>query len=107
MTIDVKLKSNIKQFEQTFLRSQTEALDLIGKKGLKNIKTETPFQSGRLKDSNRYRVVRGRTLFINSAPYAAFVELGTFLKSANPFMKRGLIRSRNTFINIIKRSLGV
>lgn len=75
--------------------------------GTTNIKRETPVRTGNLKQSNKTEIEPEELDFINDADYAAFVELGTYRQSANPFMRRGIAKSIPEFSRIIVRNLKV
>jgi len=63
------------------------ALDIL----CDNIKSEAPVRTGNLRDSVEAR--KSESMVIALAPYASFVEFGTWKMEANPFFQRGVWKS--------------
>ena len=107
MKYSVKLTNNSKQISTLLKRNISSVLGDLGDAGVSSIKGETPVLSGKLKSNTHYSTKKNSVIFINDIEYAGFVELGTFLQKPNPFMKRGLMKAKSKFINIIKKGLKV
>ena len=56
-----------------------------------NIKSEAPVRTGDLRDS--VEVKKSESMVVALAPYASFVEFGTWKMTANPFFQRGIWNS--------------
>ena len=74
---------------------------------VRNIKTETPVDTGNLRRGIRadYYPMRA-SIWPHDAPYAIFVHEGTkYIKNANPFMDRGISNSENDINEIFKMAM--
>jgi HK97 gp10 family phage protein len=102
MGLQAKYNSNLQNVLSTFRSNINNAMDECGPAGVESIKTEAPVKTGKLRESTKYeRSTFDSVDFVNDAPYAAFVELGTYKQGANPFFRRGLFGALNRFKNII------
>lgn len=91
--------SNAKQVSDLFKRNIQQGLDAAQKPVVQSIKEETPVRTGVLKEGTQSKQERfDRVLVENDIEYAPYVELGTYKQAANPFFKRGLFKSLNTFL---------
>lgn len=105
--IKSKFNSKVDEFLKTNNKNKQRALKEIAEVGLDNIKSETPVQTGELKRANNSTVVENTVAWYNTKKYAPFVHLGTYKMSANPFMLRGINKSRREFLEILKRELKI
>ena len=105
--VDVKYTSRVNQFLLRYNLLSDKALIEMAEKGKTNIKSETPVDSGALRDANDSQVQGNIVVFYNGKEYAPYVELGTSKMSANPFMRRGLNKSKLDFLAIMVRNLKV
>lgn len=100
-------KSYANQFLNHLTGSTKKTLESMGEIGQTRIRANTPKDTGFLTSKNRYQIIGGVLWFINSSPYASFVELGTYRMSANPYMRRGIIQSYPDFSRTIYRDMAV
>jgi len=106
--ISAEYNSNVLGFLNKFNRNKDVTLKRIGELGQKNIRSETPVDSGLLKSDNRYFIENdNKVIFYNNTAYARYVELGTIYQSANPFTRRGLAKSYTGFVAIAVKTLRV
>lgn len=103
--ITTTYKSNVANFLASLRLVSEKALVDMAALGVQNIKSETPVITGHLKESNKADVKDKSIYFTNEAKYAAYVELGTFLQSSNPYMRRGINKSRQEFLRILVNNL--
>jgi len=96
--------------EQEFLRKVGNAIQLslnqAGRIIMSNLSTQTPVRTGHLKSQNGYEVEPPYLIIWNKAPYAKFVEFGTYRMYANPFMRRSIDMSKRGIFDLIKKNLG-
>lgn len=112
MSVTVSYKSNLSKFLSQYSGDKSNALDRLGEVGVEAIKAEAPVDTGNLRDSTRYETTPESVVFVNDATkdgviYPAYVELGTYKTAANPFMRRGLVKSEGAFIRILTDELKV
>lgn len=98
-------KSNVDDFLRQHKDKLENALEQMGQIGKDNIKDETPVRTGKLESENEYKRVDLDVYLYNEADYAPFVELGTMYMHSNPFMRRGIQKSRQQFTDTLKRNL--
>ncbi len=103
--VNVKYTSGVDKFLSQFKKNKHNSLTKIGLIGVANIKSETPVDTGLLKDSNDYRVVNDDVEFFNNTNYASYVEYGTYKQSANPYTRRGINKSIPAFKSILQSGL--
>jgi HK97 gp10 family phage protein len=90
----------LKQFEDALTEGLKDCID----PGVDAIKDETPVDTGNLKQSNDGELKTYDTVtFYNKADYASYVEFGTYKQYANPFFRRGLLKSIPTFVDKITK----
>lgn len=107
MSVKVQYKSNTANFINLFNKNKAASYEAMGVYGVSIIKGETPVLSGDLKASIQYKAESGSLFFYSDLIYAYYVEFGTFIMSANPFMKRGLVKSNTGFLSILIKNLKV
>lgn len=105
--IKSKFNSKVDEFLRNTDNRKQNALDRIGEVGLKNIKDETPVDTGELQKANNFKAVRNTIAWYNIKHYAPWVELGTYKMHANPFMRRGINKSKREFVEILKKELSI
>lgn len=103
----LEYKSNINQFLNLLNGATKKTLQTMGEVGQTRIRANTPKDTGFLTSENRYEIINGVLYFVNSSPYASFVELGTYKMYANPFMRRGIIQSYPDFSRAILKYMTV
>jgi len=97
-------KSNFYRF---LYRNLGLAKPKIGEQVVDNIDKETPVDTGDLLQATEWFLKGGDLYVQNTIDYAPYVELGTYKKRANPFMKRGINNSMSQIANILIKELGV
>ena len=102
-----RFNSRVDEFLRKNSADRDRALNKIAEVGKDNIDSETPVDTGELKSKNNSKASGNTVIFYNTKGYAPFVELGTYRMRANPFMRRGINKSRREFVNILKKELGI
>lgn len=99
--------SNVQKFFAQNKEKVASGLEEIGKVLVEDIKVATPVRTGHLRDSNSYSVDKegGKLYLINSAEYAAFVELGTVYQVAQPFIRETMFKDISKITEIMKKNL--
>jgi len=96
--------------EKEFLRKVGNAIQLslnqAGRIVMSYLQTETPVRKGFLKSQNGYEVEPPFLIIYNKAPYAKWVEFGTYRMYANPYMRRSIDMSKRGIFDLIKKNLG-
>ena len=105
--MEIKYTNRVPQFLRRFNTGKDQALADISRVGVDNIKGETPVDTGLLRSSNKSKIKGDDVVFYNDEEYAPYVEFGTFVQSANPFMRRGLAKSYGSFLSILIRKFRV
>lgn len=103
----MSFKSQVDDFLKDYSKKRDDAIKQIAKKGEDNIKAETPVDTGELKANNSSATIDTTIIFYNKKDYAPHVELGTYKQRANPFMRRGINKTKSDIIDIFKRELKV
>lgn len=102
-----KYTSYVQKFFQQNKEQIASGLEEIGQVLETDIKSATPVRTGHLRDSNSFTVdkEKGALYLINTAEYAAFVELGTIYQRAQPFMRETMNKDISKITEIMKRNL--
>jgi len=103
----VTIKSNISLFSKLLKTKTEQSLKEMGRVGKENIDDLTPEISGKLKSGNEWMIDNDYLYFKNEVEYAKYVEYGTYKMAANPFTRNGISNSKEEFIQILLRDLGV
>jgi len=84
-------------------RAINEALETVGKEIVYEAQSLAPVRTGRLRDSIYYMILYELALEVGaSAPYALFVEYGTWKAHAQPFLRPALQDGRVVTENLRK-----
>ena len=84
-------------------RAINEALETVGKEIVYEAQRLAPVRTGRLRDSIYYMILYELALEVGaSAPYALFVEYGTWKMHAQPFLRPALQDGRVVVENLEK-----
>lgn len=103
----VKFNSEVDKFLRNQTKKRDDAIKEIGQKGEDNIRKETPVDTGNLQQQNSHAVSGTFVIWYNKASYSPYVELGTYKQRANPFMRRGINKTKSDIVDILKRELSV
>jgi HK97 gp10 family phage protein len=89
VAIDVKVTDNSDEFLDALPEQIEQALIAIGLTAESYAKQECPVDTGRLRNSitNAVRAGENSVYIGSNVSYAAFVELGTSLMKARPYLK--------------------
>jgi len=103
----MKFVNNTKKILQKYDVDKKSFFKDVQSIGLSGINSETPVKSGNLKSGNKAEIQRDAVIFFNTVSYFIFVHGGTLHQSANPFMFRGLMKSRSDFVTALVNNLKV
>lgn len=95
------------KFQEELRQAINTSYDEIGKTVVQHIKEVSPVITGNLRDSTDYSIEQDGLYVENKAPYAAYVEFGTYKQSAQPFMRQGIAKSVPDIVKIISDTMGV
>ena len=106
-SVETKYVNKIPQFLRKYNTGKDTSLEQMANLGLGNINGETPIDTGNLLAGNKSKVVQDDVAFYNDEEYAPHVELGTINQSANPFMRRGVNKSKGGFLRILVKNFRI
>lgn len=95
------------KFQQQLDQAIQTSYEEIGAAVVDSVKGETPVSTGELKKATDYKKEEDGLYIYNTKDYAPFVEFGTVHQYANPFMRRGIVKSVSEVAKIIKQRLKV
>lgn len=83
----------------------TKAMETIGQMAVANAKQIVPVDTGALKDSIDSAVSKQEstisTTVYADTPYAAYVELGTSMQRAQPYLKPAVTDHTGEYVNVL------
>lgn len=83
----IKLINRTGKFTKKLNENQMAALELAGEFLVGKMNIYVPVRTGYLKSRNKYTIARNELFLQNDAPYAVYVEMGTYKMAAQPFMR--------------------
>lgn len=107
MAIDVKITDNSGEFLDALPEQIEQALTAIGLTAESYAKQECPVDTGRLRNSITNAVRTGeKAVYIGSnVEYAAYVELGTSLMKARPYLKPAATEHNAEYKSLAEQAL--
>lgn len=85
--------------------AKAQALDAIGKRMIEHAADQVPVDTGRLRDSLDYTVLRDQMTAGTDVPYAPYVEVGRAGREGTHFLRNALEQHGEEYAGIIVRAM--
>jgi HK97 gp10 family phage protein len=83
----IKLINRFGKFKRQLTQNQEDALNAMGKFGVKMMDKHAPLDTGLLMSRNTYVISRNELFLMNDCDYAIHQEFGTYKMRGTPFMR--------------------
>jgi len=102
----IKIINRTGKFMSQLNENEKAGLELAGEFLVGKMNIYTPVRTGYLRSRNSYQISKNELYLQNDAPYAGFVEYGTYKMKAQPFMKPAATLYTSDLMEIFEMCFG-